>query len=106
MDFINKATGGDDSNNKGSDKKEESGGFMDSINGMAGGGKQGEKNEDGVDKAIDFVQEKFLGGGDQSNETAAEQAKDEAISDYVRDTYKGAVGSDIPIEDKDKKYGS
>lgn len=47
-----------------------------------------------------------MGGGDQSNESAAEQAKDEAISDYVRDTYKGATGSDVPIEDKDKKYGA
>lgn len=29
---------------------------------------------------VDFVQEKFLGGGDQSNESAVEQAKDEQIS--------------------------
>lgn len=52
MDFINKATGGDNSDNKQSGNKEEGsgGGFMDSINGMAGGGKQGEKNEDGIDK--------------------------------------------------------
>ena len=56
--------------------------------------------------AIDFVQEKVLGQGDQSNETAAEQAKDEAISDYLRGQYKNTTGSDMPIEDKDKDYGS
>ena len=55
--------------------------------------------------AIDFVQEKVLGQGDQSNESAAEQAKDEAISDYIRGQYKTTTGSDMPIEDKDKKYG-
>jgi hypothetical protein len=52
------------------------------------------------------VQEKFLGGGDQSNEGAAEQAKDEAISDAIRDQYKSATGSEFPISDKDKKYGA
>lgn len=56
--------------------------------------------------AVDFVQEKFLGGGDQSNENAAEQAKDEAISDAIRDQYKSATGSEFPISDKDKKYGA
>jgi dsRNA-specific ribonuclease len=55
--------------------------------------------------AVDFVQEKVLGQGQQSNETAAEQAKDEAISDFIRDQYKKTTGSDVPIEDKDKKYG-
>lgn len=52
-----------------------------------------------------MFQEKVLGQGDQSNESAAEQAKDEAISDFVRDQYKSTTGSDFPIEDKDKKYG-
>lgn len=55
--------------------------------------------------AVDFVQEKFMGEGDQSNENAAEQAKDEAISDAIRGKYKETTGSDFPIEDKDKKYG-
>jgi hypothetical protein len=91
---------------------------------MAGGGEQGERNEDGLDKgkitfkhsqlfnwanffaAVDFVQEKFLGGGQQSNETAAEQAKDEAISDTIRDQYKSATGKEFFISDKDKKYGA
>lgn len=54
---------------------------------------------------VDFVQEKFMGEGDQSNENAAEQAKDEAISDAIREKYKETTGSDFPIQDKDKKYG-
>lgn len=56
--------------------------------------------------AVDFVQEKFMGAGDQSNESAAEQAKDEAISDAIRKQYKTTVGSDIPISDKEKQYGA
>lgn len=55
--------------------------------------------------AIDFVQEKFLGQGDQSNESAAEQAKDEAISDLIRDRYKTTTGKEFFIADKDKKFG-
>jgi hypothetical protein len=31
------------------------------------------------------VQEKFLGQGAQDNESAIEQAKDEQISDFIRD---------------------
>ncbi|KAK2593634.1 hypothetical protein QQS21_008682 [Conoideocrella luteorostrata] len=112
MDFIKKATGGGDqsgSGNKEGSGNNESGDFggmfKDKLNGMAGGGKQGEENEDGLDKAVDFVQEKFLGEGDQSNETAAEQAKDEAISDFIRDKYKTTTGKDFFIPDKEKKYG-
>lgn len=56
--------------------------------------------------AVDFVQEKFLGKGDQSNESAAEQAKDEAISDFIRDKYKETTGKDFFVADKDKKYGA
>ncbi len=54
---------------------------------------------------VDWVQEHLMGRGDQSNESAVEQAKDEKISDFVRDQYKRATGSDLPIHDKDKKYG-
>lgn len=46
-----------------------------------------------------------MGQGDQSNESAAEQQKDEMISDMIRDKYKGATGSDFPIKDKDRQYG-
>ncbi|KAF5595218.1 DNA damage-responsive 48 [Fusarium pseudocircinatum] len=110
MDFVKNLAGGNNNANNNTEGQqappEAGGGFMDKVNGMAGGGAQGEKNEDGLDKAVDFVQEKFLGGGDQSNESAAEQAKDEAISDAIRDQYKSATGSEFPISDKDKKYGA
>lgn len=55
--------------------------------------------------AVDYVQEKVLGQGDQSNESAAEQAKDEAISDFIRDKYKQSTGKEFFVEDKDKKFG-
>ena len=59
-----------------------------------------------TDLAVDYVQEKFMGQGDQSNESAAEQAKDEAISDFIRDKYKDTTGKEFFIKDKDKEYGS
>lgn len=49
---------------------------------------------------VDFVQERFMGAGPQSNESAVEQAKDEQISDAIRRGYKSATGSDFPIKDK------
>ncbi|KAG8790410.1 hypothetical protein FRC12_011925 [Ceratobasidium sp. 428] len=72
---------------------------MDSINNALGGGQQSEQKEDMLDKGVDFVQQR-MGGGDQSNESALEQAKDEQISDAIRSGYKSATGSDIPIQDK------
>jgi hypothetical protein len=51
---------------------------------------------------VDFVQEKFLGQGAQDNESAAEQAKDEQISDFIRGQYKTTTGSDIPVKDKER----
>ncbi|KAI8683211.1 Hypothetical protein NCS54_00428800 [Fusarium falciforme] len=110
MDLLNKVTGGGSNNaDQNQNQNQESGsggGFMDKLNGMAGGGAQGEKNEDGLDKAVDYVQEKFLGQGDQSNESAAEQAKDEAISDFIRDKYKETTGKEFFVDDKDKKFGA
>ncbi|KAH7271755.1 hypothetical protein FSOLCH5_004614 [Fusarium solani] len=112
MDLLNKFTGGGSNNadqNQNQNQNQESGsggGFMDKLNGMAGGGAQGEKNEDGLDKAVDYVQEKFLGQGDQSNESATEQAKDEAISDFIRDKYKETTGKEFFVDDKDKKFGA
>lgn len=50
------------------------------MNSAAGGGKSSEKNEDQLDKAIDYVQENVMGQGKQNNESAVEQAKDEQIS--------------------------
>lgn len=64
MDYINKLTGsGNDAENNSQDRRSEGfdtnnanqegnsgGGFMDKMNSMAGGGAQGEKNEDMLDK--------------------------------------------------------
>lgn len=47
-----------------------------------------------------------MGQGDQSNESAAEQAKDEAVSDFIRDKYKTTTGQEFFVEDKDKKFGA
>ncbi|KAG8709965.1 hypothetical protein FRC09_000385 [Ceratobasidium sp. 395] len=55
---------------------------------------------DGLDKAIDYVQQHYMGSGDQSNESALEQAKDEQISDMIRQQYKNMTGKDFPIADK------
>ncbi|CAK1368372.1 uncharacterized protein RHO25_012459 [Cercospora beticola] len=80
------------------------GGFLDGImnkaHGAAGGGPESEKNEDYLDKGIDYVQEKFMGQGAQNNESAVEQAKDEQISDFIRGQYKSTTGKDMPIKDK------
>ncbi|GKU04533.1 dead deah box helicase protein [Fusarium langsethiae] len=101
MDFVKNLAGGNKNDNANQGQQSESGGsIMDKVNNMAGGGQSGEKKEDGLDKAVDYAQQNFLGAGDQSNESAAEQMKDEAISDAIRDQYKGATGSEFPIADK------
>lgn len=51
---------------------------------------------------VDFVQEHVLGQGPQDNESAVEQAKDEQISDFIRDQYKNTTGSEFPVKDKDR----
>lgn len=107
MDFIkNTLSGGDKSANNEGSTQQESGGITSKLNNMAGGGAKGEQNEDALDKGIDYVQENFLGQGAQNNESAAEQAKDEAISDAIRDQYKSATGKEFFVADKDKKYGA
>lgn len=50
--------------------------------------------------AVDYVQEHFLHQGSQKNETAAQQAKDEKISDGIRFVYQKATGKRFPIKDK------
>ncbi|KAK5943459.1 hypothetical protein PMZ80_004466 [Knufia obscura] len=81
------------------------GGIGNKMNEAAGGGQASEKNEDYLDKGIDFVQEKFMGAGPQNNESAVEQAKDEQISDFIRGQYKSTTGSDMPIKDKETRFG-
>ncbi|KAJ3542922.1 hypothetical protein NMY22_g3328 [Coprinellus aureogranulatus] len=76
------------------------GGFMGAINDRLGGGRSGEQKEDLLDKGVDFVQEHVLGQGPQNNESAAEQFKDEQISDAIRRGFKQTTGNDFPVDDK------
>ncbi|KAG7100184.1 hypothetical protein E1B28_001961 [Marasmius oreades] len=76
------------------------GGLMGKFNNALGGGASGEKKEDGLDKAVDYVQEHVFKQGPQTNESAAEQMKDETISDSIRNQYKNMTGKDFPIADK------
>lgn len=46
------------------------------------------------------MQENVLKQGQQSNESAQEQFKDEQISDFIRSQYKNATGKDFPVADK------
>jgi len=119
MDFINKALGGDSSKNTQqqmnpeqpmqSGEQKQGGGFLgglgDKFNSAAGGGRESEKNEDYLDKGIDMAQERFLGQGKQDNESAIEQAKDERISDFIRGQYKSTTGKEMPIKDKETRFG-
>lgn len=52
MDYLKKAVGGGDDSHKAEPEKE-SGGFMDKLNSMAGGGKEAEAKEDYLDKGHD-----------------------------------------------------
>ena len=54
---------------------------------------------------IDAVQQYGFGQGDQSNESTFEQAKDEQISDGIRRQFKSSTGQDIPIKDKETRFG-
>ena len=100
--FLDKITHNDKPKAEESKKEEKSssGGFMDKLNSLAGGGQKSEQNEDKLDKGIDWVQEHVLHKGDQSNESAVEQAKDEQISDYIREQYQKTTGHEFPVEDK------
>ncbi|QRW16553.1 hypothetical protein RhiXN_04554 [Rhizoctonia solani] len=102
MDALNKLTGQGQPQDQ-NQQQGGGGGIMSGINNALGGGQRGEQNEGKsnhlLDKGVDYVQER-MGGGDQSNESAAEQAKDEAISDAIRAQYKNTTGSDFPIADK------
>ncbi|CAE6422195.1 unnamed protein product [Rhizoctonia solani] len=99
MNFLNKITGQGHPQDPNQQQQSGGGGVMGGINNALGGGQKGEQNEDLLDKGVDLVQQR-MGAGDQSNESAAEQAKDEAISDMIRSQYKNTTGSDFPIADK------
>ncbi|KAK7682857.1 hypothetical protein QCA50_014243 [Cerrena zonata] len=81
-------------------KKVERGWLKEKFNEMAGGGEASEASEDKLDKTLDFIQEHILHQGDQSNESALEQLKDEQISDAIRMAYKQVTGKEIPVKDK------
>ncbi|KAF8167123.1 hypothetical protein B0H34DRAFT_680338 [Crassisporium funariophilum] len=104
MDFLKEQlgkSGNQDASQQASTQETQGGGgFMGKINNSMGGGQAGERNEDMLDKGVDFAQQRFMGAGDQSNESAVEQAKDEQISDAIRRGYNSTTGSDLPISDK------
>lgn len=57
MDFVNKLTGDNKGEGKGTQGQESKssggdGGFMGKLNNMAGGGRESEKNEDALDKGL------------------------------------------------------
>ncbi|KAI4138705.1 MAG: hypothetical protein LQ341_004541 [Variospora aurantia] len=105
MDALKNAVGMGGGENKpaegqATEQSSSGGGFMDKLNSAAGGGKESEAKEDYLDKGIDMVQEKFMGGGPQDNESAIEQAKDEQMSDFIRGKYKSSTGNEFPVADK------
>ena len=51
------------------------------------------------------MQQYGFGQGDQSNESALEQAKDEQISDEIRRQFKERTGKDFPVADKETRLG-
>jgi hypothetical protein len=99
-----------DQSTEGQQSNSSGGGFLgslgDKFNSAAGGGKESEKNEDYLDKGVDFVQEKFLGAGPQDNESAVEQAKDEQISDFIRSKYKETTGKVCYTVIPHRRFGS
>jgi len=98
--LLGKLTGALEGHNKPAQEGSGSGGLMGKVNSALGGGHKGEKNEDPLDKAVDFFQEHVLHEGSQKNESAIEQLKDEGISDTIRRQYKNMTGKEFPIEDK------
>jgi hypothetical protein len=52
------------------------------------------------------VQERVLKQGAQDNESAAEQAKDEVISDTIRQKYQEVTGKEFFIKDKAQQFGN
>lgn len=70
--------------------------LADKVNQMAGGGQAGELKEDKLDKMIDLFQQHILKQGDQSNESAIEQLKDEQIANAIRTSFKSVTGQELP----------
>ncbi|KAF8061784.1 hypothetical protein FPV67DRAFT_1586909 [Lyophyllum atratum] len=68
----------------------------DKISGVFGGGRKGEEEEGGLDKAIDFVQEHVLKGGQQKDESVVEQMKDKQIAAAIKTGFKNVTGKEFP----------
>ncbi|EPQ30937.1 uncharacterized protein PFL1_01835 [Pseudozyma flocculosa PF-1] len=103
--FLNKQGGGQQQQGGGDPNQQQQqggggGGFGGMLNNALGGGQQGEAKEDGLDKAIDGFQQYVLKEGEQNNESAMEQQKDNMIADGIRNQYKSFTGNDFPIKDK------
>ncbi|KAK3353349.1 hypothetical protein B0T25DRAFT_544289 [Lasiosphaeria hispida] len=80
--------------------------LLDKLHGVVGGGPESEKKEDALDKGIDWVQENIFKQGAQSNEDAAEQAKDKLIANTIREQYKKQTGNNFPAQEKKDSEGS
>ncbi|CAN8103265.1 unnamed protein product [Discula destructiva] len=85
--FLDKITGKAEEEER-RRKEEESKGTLekiqDRINEGMGGGRKAEEKEDLLDKTIDGFQEHILRKGDQDDESAVEQLKDEKIAGLLR----------------------
>ncbi|CAL1710165.1 unnamed protein product [Somion occarium] len=107
-DTVKRASGGwrdqlsalTGANQKEEKQKVERSWLKEKFNEMAGGGQASEADEDKLDKTIDFIQAHILHEGDQSNESALEQLKDEQISDAIRVAYNQVTGREFPAKDK------
>lgn len=85
--FFDKITGKAEEEERRRKEEEEKNAFkkmQDRINEGLGGGHKAEEKEDFLDKTIDGFQEHVLHKGDQSHESALEQAKDAQIAAAIR----------------------
>lgn len=108
--FLDKITGKaerEEEERRRREEEEKNKGFFDKLgdkfNTAAGGGRESEKNEDHLDKGIDFVQEHILKQGTQSDESAWEQKKDKMIADAIRSGYKSTTGHEFFLKEKEKE---
>ncbi|KAG7086345.1 hypothetical protein E1B28_002306 [Marasmius oreades] len=69
--------------------------FGEKIGSKLGLGKT-EREEDHLDKTIDFIQEHVMQHGDQHNEGRFEQWKDDRIANTIRSQYQHATGHEFP----------
>jgi len=85
-----------DKGKKQKEKEAQKNWFAGKVNEMAGGGRAGELEEDKLDKAVDLFQQHILKQGNQSDESAIEQLKDEQIAHAIRMSFKSVTGHELP----------